>query len=356
MIISKKDNLKKIIFSVLFIIITCELLLRFVFFQTNIADSSLRWDSSSWRIRWIKRNLISKVDTVLRFEAYNPLQGWIPKKSISLFDEKTSINITINSEGMRSLNKVDRNTKKIFMLGDSFTFGDEVSDDKTFSHLLSKKIKSHEVMNLGVRGYGHDQILIHFKEALKVHKPEIVILNFVYDDLFRNELSFRDYEKPFYQIKNNKLILKNTPISSANSLKEQEVFKMKLIDVISIMYEHYRMKVSGSFYKDPLHVSERILNKLILEIKEVGARPVFVYLPISHEANNTNLERTQWENFMFTICKKQLIDCISTRKGFANAVLNQGHIFPIHGHWKNKGHEIVSQEIFQFLKKKSILH
>ena len=50
------------------------------------------------------------------------------------------------------------------MLGDSFTFGEDVGDDETYSHHLEQLLPGTEVINLGVHGYGHDQMLIYLRE------------------------------------------------------------------------------------------------------------------------------------------------------------------------------------------------
>jgi hypothetical protein len=41
------------------------------------------------------------------------------------------------------------------ILGDSFTFGDEVSDNETYSYYLQQMLPHTEVINMGVHGYGH---------------------------------------------------------------------------------------------------------------------------------------------------------------------------------------------------------
>ncbi len=50
------------------------------------------------------------------------------------------------------------------VLADSFTFGDEVSDDETYSSYLQQALPGAENINLGVHGYGHDQMLILLME------------------------------------------------------------------------------------------------------------------------------------------------------------------------------------------------
>ena len=59
---------------------------------------------------------------------------------------------------------------RIVTLGDSYTFGDEVSDDETYSHYLERCLPDTEVMNFGLSGYGHDQMLLYLEqEGVKYH-------------------------------------------------------------------------------------------------------------------------------------------------------------------------------------------
>ena len=50
-----------------------------------------------------------------------------------------------------------------------------------------------EIINMGVHGYGHDQMLIFLKEEGIKYKPDIVLLGFLHMDMFRNMLDFRDF-------------------------------------------------------------------------------------------------------------------------------------------------------------------
>jgi hypothetical protein len=98
------------------------------------------------------------------------------------------------------------------ILGDSFTFGDEVSDDETYAFYLQQMLPQAEVINMGVHGYGHDQMLILLREEGIKYEPDIVIVGFLALDMSRNLLSFRDFAKPRYVLEKGKLRLTGTPI------------------------------------------------------------------------------------------------------------------------------------------------
>jgi hypothetical protein len=102
----------------------------------------------------------------------------------------------INSLGLRDREYSalkPANTFRILMLGDSFTEGDGVSSDETFSKLLEVKLRDlqgsqqYEVINAGVGSYSPLLEYLYLKNyGLQLH-PDLVILNFdlsdVYDDI-----------------------------------------------------------------------------------------------------------------------------------------------------------------------------
>jgi len=98
--------------------------------------------------------------------------------------------IHINNYGMRGPNitlEKPANTRRILLLGDSFTFGMIVDQEKIFSHLLEKKLndeltpltgKNYGVLNFGTIGYTTDQQYLQLQEKGLQFKPDIVVVNF----------------------------------------------------------------------------------------------------------------------------------------------------------------------------------
>jgi hypothetical protein len=74
-----------------------------------------------------------------------------------------------------------------------------------------------EVINLGVHGYGHDQMLILLKKEGVKYEPDIVILGFMPIDMSRYLLKFRDFAKPRFILKGGKLKLTGSPQGSPSS-------------------------------------------------------------------------------------------------------------------------------------------
>ena len=108
----------------------------------------------------------------------------------------------VNHLGLRGRETtVDKpaDTRRILMLGDSFTMGKGVEDNETFSVLVEEFLQaalaacgggSVEVLNGGVDSYAPILSYIQFERELARFKPDLVVLNFDNSDLIQ-EAAYR---------------------------------------------------------------------------------------------------------------------------------------------------------------------
>ena len=65
---------------------------------------------------------------------------------------------------------------RIALVGDSFTFGEDVTYEETWGYFLEKELGSQfQVLNFGVAGYGVDQSFLRYEKDVRKWKPKIVI-------------------------------------------------------------------------------------------------------------------------------------------------------------------------------------
>jgi hypothetical protein len=86
----------------------------------------------------------------------------------------------------------------ILAVGDSFVFGDQVSDDETWPALLERRL-NRRVVNGGVSGYGPVQGVLRAEQLLKVRAFSLVILSIlVLEDLPRDKWvkGYGDFYRP----------------------------------------------------------------------------------------------------------------------------------------------------------------
>jgi len=105
---------------------------------------------------------------------------------------------TVNNLGLRGRNieiKKALDHYRILMLGDSFTMGKGVADDKTFSALLEQSLnaknntvdkKTIEVLNAGVDSYSPILSFFQLTKDLRPLKPDLVVLNLDMSDLLQD--------------------------------------------------------------------------------------------------------------------------------------------------------------------------
>src|SRR5438552_1321556 len=143
--------------------------------------------------------------------------GWTPKANAIGTAEMwgTTVGITILPDGTRSngSQRAIANVHPVIVaVGDSFTFGDEVSDSETWPAWLERKLGS-PVINGGVFGYGIDQIYLRARALVDKYHPDILIVSLIDDDIVRAEFSERHHaEKPYFDVVDGQLSLRNTPV------------------------------------------------------------------------------------------------------------------------------------------------
>jgi len=171
-------------------------------------------------------NFLAQEKTLSRSQhptEYHPELGWVPKTGTYEFitqkdrvhTRESKSTITISEDGIRANSRrvASSSNETILAIGDSFTFGDGVSDSETWPAIL-EELSGKRVINGGVFGYGIDQSFLRMKMLVRKYKPDIIIFSFIPDDIRRCELSYRAARKPYYDVSDGKLILYDEHLSS----------------------------------------------------------------------------------------------------------------------------------------------
>jgi hypothetical protein len=149
--------------------------------------------------------------------SYDPVLGWVPRAGAAGDDNVWRTDVTIRADGTRSNGREsDANPpggpELIVAVGDSFTFGDEVSDADTWPAAL-ERLTGVRIVNGGVFGYGVDQSYLRAKRLIETYAPSVLIFSFIPDDIARTELSERtSVQKPYFEVRDGELVLRNTPV------------------------------------------------------------------------------------------------------------------------------------------------
>ena len=140
------------------------------------------------------RSLAKKAGRKVGLSAIHPVLGYVPAAG---FDEVLDSHgwagkrVTIDPQGFRDNGNGLVGPKRILAVGDSFTFGDQVSNHETWPACLERKT-GIGVANAGVFGYGGAQSVLRAKlEAGQSDFETVIFSVLVEGDFERDRMSYR---------------------------------------------------------------------------------------------------------------------------------------------------------------------
>jgi hypothetical protein len=111
---------------------------------------------------------------------------------------------------------------RVAVVGDSFTYGAESGDDETYPQRLERLLGTAEVINLGVRAYGIDQIALKYLKHGRAYRPDLLVVAIWTLDYLRTPLTFYRFAKPLYVLHpdTHALALTRTPVPPPDQVYE----------------------------------------------------------------------------------------------------------------------------------------
>src|SRR5271166_1004115 len=346
----------KLLISVVWLALLLEIAPR-LFLVTNLITHQrvrravLGDDNSSWRLFWVVLHRVHEEWTG-KYSTYHPTRGWavMPHiRNMTPFGKGKFVNT--NSKGLRGTTEYDYartpGKERILVLGDSFTFGTDVSDDETYSHYLESDLPNTEVLNLGVQGYGQDQMLLYLKEEGVKYHPDIVILGFAFMDTHRNLWKFFAFAKPKFDMTPDGLKLTDVPVPTPEQVLAQEPYRSKAVDFTVILRGKIRWSL-GITEKEARELTRPILNEIVGTTRSLGAVPVFVYLPAYEEVDDLRDSRSEHEQYLYDYCQAHGVACLFLRPRFVEEI-KKGAKLESRFHWNAEMHRMAAQEVADFL-------
>lgn len=227
----------------------------------------------------------------------HPTRGWAMRPS-SRFQASLNVTYTTNAQGYRALYDYENKKDKygIMILGDSFTFGDEITDADTWPNRLQMQSADLNVLNIAGTGYGTDQMLITLEEEIGKYHPDLVIAAFIDDNLLRTMLPFRDYKKPLFLLDNNELRLSNVPVGDPETVireiarrKYVSYGRIQLINLFGYFFNQLtRMDSAPGCNAACVRMNTAVIDKMQSVSEKNGAEFMLVYLPRGKEIQDMN--------------------------------------------------------------------
>jgi hypothetical protein len=315
------------------------------------------------------RQLLDEAAARLPFHEYDDVMGWTVgpnRRSADGLYYSSSEGIRAPRNGV-SFAKGTMKTR-IALVGDSFTFGEDVPYEDSWGHLLEKILgPEFEVLNFGVPGYGVDQAYLRYEKDVRRWKPKIVILGFIAHDIERTMTVYTSLNYPHWDMPFSKprFILRDGDLKAVNipPLRPEAILSLETIfDLPFLEYDRgYRKSdwqrnffhvsyLSRAFVSwfprwEPLagdvsdqaltSVNASILKSFERSVEQGGAAPMVVYHPKKafDSAPNSSLSRRvlQEAGLAYTEPTRCLLE------------LDPGDWFMPQGHYSPKGNAAVAK-------------
>jgi hypothetical protein len=324
--------------------------------ETCFPKVATAYTEPSWRLLWIHRHEQQGV-LPFRFDELHPTRGWALKanlRDLPVFDGKQ---LNSNSRGLRGREEYEDpkppGVVRILVFGDSFAFGEEVSDSETFCHRLADLLPGTQVLNFGVHGYGHDQMLIYLREQAQRYASDLVLLGYVSDDAERNLLGFRDFAKPRFRLRDGHLVLEGTPVPSPAELLRAEPRRSKLVDLVTMLVQQAAWR-SGPRQREAGVLTLAILDAFMATVRTLGAEPVIIDMPVWNELRQTEPALTLREQAISAFSRARGVPYLALRPRFA-VLAGTGVRLPTGTHWGPVEHQLAASAIADFLREEGLL-
>jgi len=215
-----------------------------------------------------------------------PIVGWGPEHAGRFHAEKTDpksgvpiyrVDYTIDSNLLRETHSVETGPTIVFF-GDSFTFGEGLSDADTLPQLFADLLgRKQRVLNLGFSGYGPQQFLAelqtgHFDSVIGA-QPRLFIFMTKADHAERTACKFWVLWGPRYALENGHVALKG-PCYEGVSLRMREW--LENMASYRLFIEPYLQKATH----EDVELYVRVLLAAVSLAKEkYGVATLIPYLP-----------------------------------------------------------------------------
>jgi len=259
------------------------------------------------------RELIGKASGDLSYLVYDDQVGW------SVGSNRRSANGLYRSspKGVRGPHEgvvfpVNEGRSTVVLIGDSYTFGEEVTYEESWGYQLSRLLSEEaQVVNLGVPGYGVDQAYLRYKKDAGRWKPKVTIFGLFAHDLSRTLTVYTflahphwglPFSKPRFILSNGRLQRLNEPtlrpeaIFSHPSISELQFLELDrgyeestwqqsfyhasyLFRLFVSWYPSWSASIPAFLDEELVSINSSILKAFVRDTEREGTIPVVVFFP-----------------------------------------------------------------------------
>jgi carbamoyltransferase len=321
---------------------------------------------------------------------YHPVFAYrfIPNIKVRIPHEGGGYLIKTNNSGFRNDNEFSNikleSYRRILLFGDSFTAGDGVSNKYRFGDLLEEKIENVECYNFGLPGSGTDQQYLIYQKYGPAFDHDVVIISIFIENIGRTYSHYRYwyneggrkvcYEKPYYELINDSLILKNVPprrgpikISSLSDEDQQWIHDrnlanlnpsainfvkrfgmLELIRKVQLMYDNQPYKE----YNNPDHPAWKLTEAILKDwIKNISKKVLIVLIPSYHFIDEMS-DPSHYQQRFSELQLKTGCNILDTLPFFLQHSKKERREFRFKNdpHFTQKGHAVIAGSIEPILR------
>lgn len=303
---------------------------------------------------------------------YDEELGWV---SVPSFYEKNyyapNISLQTNSRGFRAdqefTKQVPSGRLRVICSGDSFTFGEGVSNDHTWCQDLQSIDDRLQGVNMGQSGYGVDQMYLRYKRDGAELDHDIHVFAFITEDFRRMMLaSYVGHGKPMLRLRDERLVTENVPAPKPSRLiqwlgtKRVQLRELRSVKLLGSLLGRM-MPATDDFSKGPTEEQAKILDKMFVSLqameKQKSGVLVLVCLPTTLHDFEQGGPTPAWRAWLRQESAKMGIDFVDLVDDFQKlpvTVRDGLFIWPgsvqyfaeAPGHYDDQGHMWVAKELY----------
>jgi hypothetical protein len=241
----------------------------------------------------------------------------------------------------------------ILAVGDSFTYGEEVSANEAWPGQL-QRLKGQRVLNAGASGYGFDQSVLRAEQIAATRRTSAIVVGFIADDIRRTEMRRQwGAEKPYFDLQSDTLVLRNVPVPPRPDPRTTLTFWQRTLGH-SVLFDFMlrRLDLLYDWFGDHVRVhrpgeGERIACLLAERLRELqvssGAR-VFVlaeYDPMVWQDPQFSAEQRRMVRGLLACARQRGLGTIDSFEALASAPDGPRGLYGL-WHMNDKGNRLIA--------------
>lgn len=303
------------------------------------------------------------------WSCYHEVLGWTHIPGVSI--KKVNIDRHGYRVGYEEEKEHALPEKIIAAFGDSFTFGDDLQGEDTWSYQLGQKTEKRGfgVVNLGVCAYGIDQMYLLYREEEKKLDPSVVLAAIISWDIQRvikSQWKGGGRHKPRFVFKEGTIELGHVPVPLEIERDRRltrwhdilfDVKRVYLLDrfwspedrlwqsmpdIPPSVYEAER--IPPNKHAEGVLISQKIIERWRAEVEGAGRRFILVLIPLK--------KRIQYyHSYLITLrdnLARQGVEIVDCQKAFQQAAGEGKKLFR-GSHPSPAGQQVIANQVYYYL-------